>query len=394
MAKGEPDLDAIARQMRTRLAPEKLPDQLLGDRPAPDRARQDRQAPAQGRYRRASEKNDETARAGGRARTRLSGHSGRLQARDGAALAFRRHGAGPPLILVHGTAADGRRWAPVIPFLAPFFSVYALDRRGHGDSGEAGAWEFARECDDLADFVAFLGAGPACFIGHSFGAVCVLAAARTPGVARRIALYEPPVPARPGADFGDGLAPAMRRALARGDAGAAASAFCAEIFGMSEAELAAFGKTRGFSEFSAHVDKVLRELEAVRDFVPTPLAGVDALLLTGGESPPPIATPRLCWSGCCRERKRKSWRDRAMTRSRPRRSFSPGPRWSFLRWSRSGRDAPAGGPAQANCNAGRSRRFNCGRGSPSAARTTLSDRVVIEAADHISCFSLSEKKLK
>jgi hypothetical protein len=48
-------------------------------------------------------------------------------------------GTGPALVLVHGTAADDTRWAPVAPALAERFAVVAIDRRGRGASSDAHA---------------------------------------------------------------------------------------------------------------------------------------------------------------------------------------------------------------------------------------------------------------
>src|SRR5262249_9088608 len=56
--------------------------------------------------------------------------------KDGTKLASWRSGTGPALVLVHGTAMDHSQWDGVVPDLARGFSVYALDRRGRGASGD------------------------------------------------------------------------------------------------------------------------------------------------------------------------------------------------------------------------------------------------------------------
>jgi pimeloyl-ACP methyl ester carboxylesterase len=56
---------------------------------------------------------------------------------DGTRIAYQRGGEGPPLVLVHGTAADHSRWRPVFPALEGHFTAYAIDRRGRGESGDA-----------------------------------------------------------------------------------------------------------------------------------------------------------------------------------------------------------------------------------------------------------------
>ena len=109
---------------------------------------------------------------------------------DGTQIGYERSGAGSPLVLVHGGTADHTRWAPVLPALNRHFSVYAIDRRGRGASGDAAAYTLEREFEDVTAVIEAIG-GPVDLLGHSFGAVCALAAAtRTPGV-RRLVLYEP-----------------------------------------------------------------------------------------------------------------------------------------------------------------------------------------------------------
>jgi pimeloyl-ACP methyl ester carboxylesterase len=55
-----------------------------------------------------------------------------ITSKDGTRITYRRSGEGPPLVLVHGTAADHGRWRPVLPALEERFTVYAVDRRGRG----------------------------------------------------------------------------------------------------------------------------------------------------------------------------------------------------------------------------------------------------------------------
>jgi pimeloyl-ACP methyl ester carboxylesterase len=49
-------------------------------------------------------------------------------------LAFSRHGAGPPLVLLHGIGSTRQAWDPVIPGLAETFDVVAVDLPGFGES--------------------------------------------------------------------------------------------------------------------------------------------------------------------------------------------------------------------------------------------------------------------
>jgi pimeloyl-ACP methyl ester carboxylesterase len=214
----------------------------------------------------------------------------RLRSRDGTEIACARTGNGPPLALVHGSGADRRRWAPVAPLLAAHFTLLALDRRGHGDSGDAAAYGVEREVEDIAALVGAVGEGALPVVGHSFGALCALGAACEAGIVSRLVLYEPPLPARPGGYFGPELIPAMRGALQRGDADAAVEAFARAVFAASPPALAAMRRSDDWSKLCAAAGTTLRELEAVEALGRDPrrlAATVPTLLLLGGESGPP-----------------------------------------------------------------------------------------------------------
>ena len=57
-----------------------------------------------------------------------------------ATLSYQEHGAGEPLVLVHGFAGTGEAsWAGVLPALAEGYRVLAPDARGHGRSARGPA---------------------------------------------------------------------------------------------------------------------------------------------------------------------------------------------------------------------------------------------------------------
>jgi pimeloyl-ACP methyl ester carboxylesterase len=109
---------------------------------------------------------------------------------DGTPIAGWRSGEGPPLVLVHGTAADRSRWRPVLPTLEERFAVCAIDRRGRGGSGDSDDYAIEREFEDIAAVVDSLGE-PANLLGHSYGALCALEAALLTQNVRRMVLYDP-----------------------------------------------------------------------------------------------------------------------------------------------------------------------------------------------------------
>ena len=109
---------------------------------------------------------------------------------DGTTIACWRSGEGPPLVLVHGTAADHNRWMPVLPAFEERFAVCAVDRRGRGGSGDAEGYAIEREFGDVAAVVGFLGE-PVNLLGHSYGALVALEAALLTEKVRSLVLYDP-----------------------------------------------------------------------------------------------------------------------------------------------------------------------------------------------------------
>jgi lipase len=97
---------------------------------------------------------------------------------------------------VHGVLAHGRRFAPLAAAgLAERFRVVAPDLRGHGASTWEPPWSLEQHVEDLLDSAP---AGPALWVGHSFGGrlVLELAAAHPERVERAVlldpALWVPP----------------------------------------------------------------------------------------------------------------------------------------------------------------------------------------------------------
>lgn len=77
----------------------------------------------------------------------------RVASREGTEISYWTSGQGPPLLLVHGMTADHTRWRPLLPDLEPHATVYAMDRRGRGGSGDGPEYSMAREFDDVAAVV-------------------------------------------------------------------------------------------------------------------------------------------------------------------------------------------------------------------------------------------------
>jgi pimeloyl-ACP methyl ester carboxylesterase len=85
-------------------------------------------------------------------------------------------GRGPAVVLLHGGSAHARWWDFVVPHLGSGFRAYALDLRGHGESGWApgGAYRIADYAEDVAHVMAELGLEKPALIGHSLGSFVAL----------------------------------------------------------------------------------------------------------------------------------------------------------------------------------------------------------------------------
>lgn len=109
---------------------------------------------------------------------------------DGTRLGYRRSGQGPPLVLVHGTTSAHWSFRFIVPTLVDRFTVYALDRRGRGESGDRADYAIEREFEDLAAVVDSIDE-PAILFGHSYGATVALGAALVGRNLHKLILYEP-----------------------------------------------------------------------------------------------------------------------------------------------------------------------------------------------------------
>jgi pimeloyl-ACP methyl ester carboxylesterase len=114
-----------------------------------------------------------------------------VTSRDGTPIAFERSGEGPALVLVGGSLADHRFYAPLADELAGHFTVYGFDRRGRGQSGDASSYEVEREVEDVGALIARAG-GPVFMYGHSAGSALALRAAAGGLDIAKLALADPP----------------------------------------------------------------------------------------------------------------------------------------------------------------------------------------------------------
>jgi pimeloyl-ACP methyl ester carboxylesterase len=103
---------------------------------------------------------------------------------------YAEHGAGDPLVLLHGGFADASEFGANLPDLAARFRVLTPERRGHGHTPDvAGPISYQLMAEDTAAFLDQLGIGRAHLVGHSDGAnVALLLALARPDLAGRLVL--------------------------------------------------------------------------------------------------------------------------------------------------------------------------------------------------------------
>jgi magnesium chelatase accessory protein len=83
-----------------------------------------------------------------------------------------RMGAGPVVLLAHGTGSATHSWRALMPALARDFDVIAVDLPGHGFTSAPPSYRLTlpEMAAGLADLVQALGVSPAMLVGHSAGA--------------------------------------------------------------------------------------------------------------------------------------------------------------------------------------------------------------------------------
>jgi pimeloyl-ACP methyl ester carboxylesterase len=94
----------------------------------------------------------------------------------GMRIAYRRVGAGRPIVLLHGAPVDSRSWTWMMPALAVDFTVISWDAPGFGRSGAVPErWRAPDYADALAGFLTAIKVDRPILVGHSFGSILALA---------------------------------------------------------------------------------------------------------------------------------------------------------------------------------------------------------------------------
>ena len=211
-----------------------------------------------------------------------------ITSKDGTMIGFRRSGTGPGLLFVHGITADHMSWSKISPRFEEYFTVYAMDRRGRGGSGDSPDYNFMREVEDIVALLESIGE-PVNLFGHSLGGLLCLEAALLSDKIGRLMLYEPHVP-NIGPPTPADLPYQIQALIDQGKLEAAMLLFLREAAGMQDEEIQVYRELPLWQARLPLAPTIPREMQVDRTFsfdaskyaklwVPT-------LLLLGGESPP------------------------------------------------------------------------------------------------------------
>src|SRR5436309_5334088 len=137
---------------------------------------------------------------------------------NGINLYYETHGAGKPLVLLHGGLGSGEMFAPILPRLAERHQVILPDLQGHGRTADIDRQIDVRlMVDDIAALIDHLGLGKPDLVGYSLGGgVALHTAAKYPAKVRRLVAVSANI--RP-----DAIYPEMR--AQQGQVNAAAAEF-------------------------------------------------------------------------------------------------------------------------------------------------------------------------
>jgi pimeloyl-ACP methyl ester carboxylesterase len=186
-------------------------------------------------------------------------------------------------VLVHGGSSDHTRFTPSLAALSARYTVYAMDRRGRGASGDGPEYSLAREAEDILAVIAT--AGDSVFLlGHSYGGICALEAAMRSSRVRKLVLYEPPIAAPPNDRIDD-----YEALLAAGRNEEMLNRFLRDNARLPDAEIEALRRLPTWSARVAAAPTIPRELRVVQAYEPDlgrlAALGIPTLLLVGSDSP-------------------------------------------------------------------------------------------------------------
>jgi pimeloyl-ACP methyl ester carboxylesterase len=107
---------------------------------------------------------------------------------NGIDLYYETHGAGRPLILLHGGLGSGEMFGPILPALAEHHQVITVDLQGHGRTADIDRpIDIRLMADDIAALIEHLGLERPDLVGYSLGGgVALHTAAKYPTMVGRL----------------------------------------------------------------------------------------------------------------------------------------------------------------------------------------------------------------
>jgi pimeloyl-ACP methyl ester carboxylesterase len=211
-----------------------------------------------------------------------------ITSKDGTKIAYQKSGNGPTLVLVHGTTIDYTQWTNLTPKLSQHFTVYAVDRRGRGQSGDTQPYALQRESEDLAALIESIPENVS-LLGHSYGALCSLETALLTTHVNKLVLYEPPIYVTFKFAYPQGMLEKIDELVKTGNA-QEALLFLYKMAGTRTNELELLRSLHSWQSRIAAANTIVRELIGVQEY------SFDAnrfknlktqiLLLHGGDSQP------------------------------------------------------------------------------------------------------------
>ena len=116
-----------------------------------------------------------------------------VTSKDGTRIAYEQSGQGPALVIVCGVLGDHHQHAGLAQLLASHFTVYNIDRRGHGESGFTEPYAVEREIEDIDALITEAGGSAFVYGSSGTGVLSMYAAASglSPKM-KKLAVWEPP----------------------------------------------------------------------------------------------------------------------------------------------------------------------------------------------------------
>lgn len=122
--------------------------------------------------------------------SKINQHS--ITSTDGTTISYSTIGKGPGVIIIPGALEVAREFYELATCLAESYTVHIIERRGRGQSGPQGDhYDISKECEDV--LALHKATNAPYIIGHSYGGLIALEAARNNNTFLKLALYEPGV---------------------------------------------------------------------------------------------------------------------------------------------------------------------------------------------------------